>query len=140
MSTVEPYAATRAYVAANFVGCQVVWPNEAFAPPVGQSTTWILAEMSSVSLEAMTIGSGDPITDRWDEEGWLTFHIMVPLLAGDMDARAKATTLVDLFRGKRLLGDRLEFGRMTIGANGGRAEDGNWFRFTVEIEWRLIGV
>ena len=140
MSTVDAFDATSAFLAANWLACPLTWSNDAYDPPTDGATTWILADMSSRSFEAMTIGSGDPATDRWDEMGWLSLHIMVPIGNGTRDARAKASTLADLFRGLRLLGDRLEFGDMTIGADGGRSEDGNWFRFTVEIEWRLRGV
>lgn len=138
MSTVDAYDAVRSFLSVQWNACPLVWPNEEYAPPSGE--TWIMAEMSSVSFEAMTIGSGDPHADRWDEDGWLILHIMVPIGNGDRDARVKASALADLFRGLRLFGDRLEFGRMTIGADGGRTEDNTWFRFTVEIEWRLIGV
>ena len=63
--------------------------------------------------------------------------MITPRGSGSSNARGTAKALANLFRGKRLLGDDLQFMDAMIGPGAAADENGMWFRTSVEIEWRF---
>jgi hypothetical protein len=134
--TDEVFDAIRAHIEANWdlAACPVSWPNEEMNEPQGP---WVKFEISGNSYGQQSIGMGEQAENRWDEDGLIWFHVMVPRGRGFSQGRGAAKALADLFRGRRLLDDEnLEFLDASIGPGGDGDEEGNWYRVSVSIEWR----
>ena len=129
------YDAIRAYVEANWTYAPIQWPNEVWDEPPNEP--WVKFEIFSANYGQQSIGAQDQEDNRWDHEGHIWFHVMVPRGSGATNARGAAKSLANLFRGERLLGDQnLEFMDAIIGPGAPGDEEGNWTRTSVSVEWR----
>jgi hypothetical protein len=127
------YEAIRSHFEINWANATPVsWPNEDFEePPLGP---WVKFEIFGSSYGQQSIGMQQQADNRWDRDGTIFFHVMVRRGSGESQARGAAKYIADLFRGRRLLPDEsLEF--MDAGESMGDSQ-GNWYRITVDIEWR----
>lgn len=95
-------------------------------------------QMTGTLYGQQSIGAHTIAANRWDEEGVLWLHVLVPVGTGAHDARTYAKQLADLFRGLLLLNDSLEFGDAFIGKGQAGVEDGAYFRVSVYINWRRV--
>jgi hypothetical protein len=86
----------------------------------------------------VSLGASLQKDNRWDEEGFVFLDVLVPRGEGSRDARTYAKSLVDLFRGLRLLSDSLEFLDASIGEGEKGKYDGNYFMIPIDIAWRRI--
>lgn len=111
------------------------WENEAIDP---LPTTFVDVEMTGTIYNQMSIGESTQAANRWDEEGVLWLHVLVPINSGGATARTYCKSLADLFRGLTLLGDSLEFKEAFIGRGQPGFEDGNYYRISVYINWRRM--
>lgn len=112
------------------------WENEA-QPPDGASM--IVVEMQGTSYAQASIGADVQAENRWDEEGIVMFHCMVPRGSGARFSRQIAKAMADLFRGARLMSDSLEFRDAGIGVGGTLDNvEGKWWGVTVTIDWRRM--
>lgn len=139
MATDTVYEPIRLYLEQNWATTPLVFPNETDISASVGSSHWVYAEVVGDTIEQKTIGTGDPARDRWDQEGILSLTIMCPEGAGTVEASRLARMLVDMFRGTRLENDSIEFGSASVGRWAGKSDEGRWFMFPVEIEWRHIG-
>ncbi len=128
----EVYEAIKAHVTANWTATPIRWPNEDFEEPEG---AWLAFEMNGSLYGQQTIGMSQQGDNRWDREGSVWFHVMTRRGEGETGARGAALYLANLFRGRLLMPDEsLEF----FDAHDDPGEtQGNWYRVTVTIEWRL---
>jgi hypothetical protein len=130
------YDAVRAHIDANWNYVPIAWPNEVFAAPAGGE--WVKFEIFGTVSGQQSFGMDDQVDNRWDTEGTIWFHVMVKQGRGASNARGAAQSLVDLFRGTRLLDDEnLVFHDSSIG-EGPVEPDGNWYRVTAMVEWEHV--
>lgn len=98
---------------------------------------YVAMEIMGSYYDQQSIGADPQEDNRWDEEGTLYLHVFVPSGTGGQTARGHAKTLVDLFRGTRLLSDQsLEFLSASIGTGERGDDNGNYWRVSVSIDWR----
>lgn len=129
MASLTVYDAVRARVDGQWSLCPVSWPNEPFTLP---SDLWMQVEMEGRLWSQVSLGSGDPLAERWDESGTLWGHFFAPAGSGERDIRAAAGQWIDLFRGREI--GAIEFQDAVIGP-GGPDEDGNWWRISARIDF-----
>jgi hypothetical protein len=111
------------------------WENEPYEP-IG--VEFIDIEMTGTAYGQQSIGASTQASNRWDEEGVLWLHVMVPINTGGSLARTHAKALADRFRGLMLLSNSLEFRDAFIGRGQTGFEDGAYYRVSVYINWRRI--
>ena len=129
------YDAIRALIEANWTYVPIAWPNEPFEP--SGENPWVKFEIFGTVSGQQTFGTEDQVDNRWDTEGTIWFHVMVRQGSGARQARGAAQSLVDLFRGRRLLDDmNLIFHDSSIGE--GESQEGNWYRVTAMVEWEHV--
>lgn len=133
----EVYAAIKAYLIANWNHAPFAWPNEPFE--VGSDGAGFVAvEVLGTMYGQQSIGAEEQADNRWDEEGQLLLHVSVQRGRGFSQSRGAGKSLANLFRGTRLLSDRLEFMDAQIGPGQGGDDDGIYHVTTVAIDWRLM--
>lgn len=136
MATDPVFDAIKAHLVANWTTTPLAYPNEWSDPAEGAG--WVYFEIAGTDYDQVSIGAGSQAANRWDEEGMLWLHVMVPRGTGESEARADARALARLFRGAQLLSGNLEFGRASVGIGEPGDETGNWHRITTSVEWRWI--
>ena len=130
----EVYDAIRAHMDANWTHTEIRWPNETYESP--QEQPWIAFEIFGTVYGQESLGMQVQADNRWDQEGHIWFHIMVPQGSGSSSIRGAAKAIANLFRGLRLLNDDLEFRDASIGPGSADDDKGNWFRVSLSIQWR----
>lgn len=139
MATDTVYLPVRQFLEANWTLTPLVFDNEDGTAAKSGNAYWVYVEIVGDAIEQKSIGTGDPARDRWDEDGVLALTIMCPENDGTETARRYARQIVDLFRGLRLDNDSIEFGSASVGRWAGKSDEGRWYGFPVEIEWRHVG-
>lgn len=116
------------------------WENEPAvrtADDAGNPTPWAIVEITGTLYGQESIGAENQASNRWDEEGQLFIHVLVPSGTGAKLARGLAKQAINLFRGTRLLEDQsLEFMEGSVGMGAPARDIGNWYRVSAEIAWR----
>lgn len=130
------YGAIKDYVSANWTNTTIAWENEDFSRPEPPAP-FIIFEITGTYYQQETIGDGTQANNRWDEEGVMFFHVLVPTGAGSMLARHYCKAIANLFRGLLLLDDNLEFMRASIGEGAPSDDAGMYWRTTVSVEWYM---
>lgn len=121
----------------DFALAPLVYENEGDGPPAGEVAPWVLVVLETQLYGQESIGGGQDAGDnRWDERGTLWFHVFTPRGTGSREARRIAKALANMFRGRRLLDDDLEFGEADMGAGDPGAENGNYYLLSVSLDWR----
>lgn len=131
----DVYDAIKGFLQANYVATKLVFENE---PSDAPDVPWGLVEFSTGIYRQVSIGANTQAQNRWDEEGSFFIHLMVPAGAGVRDAFAYAQIVADLFRGLQLMSGALEFDDVVVGYGGRGDDDGNWYRVSVNIGWRVL--
>lgn len=134
MASPAVYDAIRAYLEANWTGCDLVFENEGFQAG-DQTAPWVYVEVIGTSWDQHSIGAGAIRDNRWEEFGIVMFHVFVETGTGTGVIRSNAYGLADLFRGLELLTGTLIFQRFSLGAGEPGSEDGRWWRTTATVEW-----
>jgi hypothetical protein len=114
------------------------YENETFTLPNNPLAPWVDMALSSVLYGQQSIGAETQADNRWDETGHLWLSVFVEAGTGSERVRELAKLLADMFRGLTLLNKNLEFMDSFIGEGQPNAEDGNWFKLPLIIEWRRI--
>lgn len=143
MASGAVYDAIRARLIASWSTTPIAFENEdtdtaGNVIPPNTQIPWIDVEMTGTLYGQESIGASLQADNRWDEEGILFLHVLVPSGEGAHDARTYAKSLADIFRGLTLLSGSLEFRDAFIGRGVPGRRDGNWFSITVSIEWRRM--
>lgn len=136
MASADVFAAIKTYLNSNWSTTPIRWENETFTPPLDSG--WVAVEMTGTLYAQQSIGASEQADNRWDEEGVLWLHALVPMGTGGLTVRTYAKQLADLFRGLGLLNDTLEFRDAFIGRGTPGVENGNWYRVSTYIKWRRI--
>ena len=141
MASQAIYDAIRAHLEANWTATPLVFENEDYSA-LGSHSHFAIVEIAGSYFGRESIGTGDPDQDRFDEEGELWVHLMMRANVGTRVARGHLTNLADIFRGLKLMSDRLEFLDARVGfgesVSQSSGNDGGWFRLSMTIDWRLI--
>lgn len=137
------YAAVRTFLAANWTTTPIAFENEEKASngtsiPPSPAVPWVDVEMTGTVYGQQSIGAGNQRDNRWDEEGLLFLHIMMPKGEGSSVPRGYAKTLADLLTGNTSVLAGLEFTDAHIGRGITSRLDGNWYGNTLSIEWRWV--
>lgn len=140
--TDEVYDAIRAHLGDGIsVGAwqyaPIAYPNEAFSAPEPPAP-WVDFEITGTLYGQQSIGAHVQSENRWDEDGQIWLHVMVPVGTGGAAARGAAKTLANIFRGLTLLSGGLEFLDAQIGLGEPGDDNGNYFRISVSIDWRRM--
>lgn len=135
MASSAVYAAVKGLLEASWATTPLAFENENFTRNGGP---FVMLEISGTLYGQQSIGAGSGQANRWDEEGVIYLHIMVPTGTGAMDARNYAKSLANIFRGTTLLGDNLEFMDASIGMGDLADEEGIYWRITLTVDWRYI--
>lgn len=117
----------------------IVYENEGDDAPAGDLAPWVQMVLDTSLYAQQSIGGGaddEPGGNRWDESGTLWFHVFIPRGSGSREARRLGKALANLFRGRLLLDDELEFGDADLGAGDPGQENGNYYLMSVNIDWR----
>lgn len=128
------YVAVRDFLRTNYSATPLFFENEQTDAP---SSAWCLMEGGSATYRQTSIGAGSQAANRFDDDGSFYLHVMVPVGTGVADAYGYAYTLADLFRGLTLMGGNLEFDDVIVGY-GRHEDDGNFYRVSVNVGWRVI--
>jgi hypothetical protein len=135
MASGAVFDAIKSYLQSNWTTTPLRFENETYAP---DGTAFVAVEMTGNFYGQESFGASTQAANRWDEEGVLWLHVLVPMNTGGSTVRTYAKSLADLFRGQRLLSDSLEFMDAFIGRGQGGHEDGAYYRVSVYINWRRI--
>ena len=115
------------------------YENEIDVSPPGDVAPWVLVVLDTQLYGQQSIGGGTaPGQNRWDEDGTLWFHVFTPNGTGAREARRIAKALANMFRGRLLLNDALEFLDADMGAGDPGKVNGNYYLLSVSIDWRRI--
>jgi hypothetical protein len=114
---------------------KIRWENEPLDP---LPDVFVDVEMTGTMYDQMSMGANTQAANRWDEEGVLWLHVLVPINSGGSTARSYCKQLADLFRGQTLLNDSIEFREASIGRGQPGFEDGKYFRISTYINWRRM--
>jgi hypothetical protein len=129
------FDAIKSDLEARWSNTRIRFENEPFEL---DGSAFVDVEMTGTYYGQESMGAAQQSANRWDEEGQLWLHVMVPVDTGGSQARTYAKQLADLYRGTRLVSDNLEFLDAFIGRGHPGFEDGMYFRITVFIKWRHI--
>jgi len=132
MASATVLADWKAWLAANFTACPVIYENEPATLPEPPSA-WIFVELMGRLYSQESIGAGPPAANWWRESGDTYLHVWVPSNSGSAVARGHAETLAMALRGA-ILGVDTKIKDMYIG-DGGNSDDGAWWRITLRVEW-----
>lgn len=131
MTTATAYSAIRTYLEAQWTATPLAWDNEAFDTP--DDAAFVMVQITGDLWDQMTIGAGDRLDNRWQEEGELLLTVIVPTGTGSTTARTHAEALANIFRGLQL-GD-IEFRDISIGLGVVAEDRGPWWALPTRINW-----
>ena len=117
----------------------LIFENEGDDAPAGPPAPWVAVIVDTNIYGQQSIGAGpDQASNRWDEDGTVWFHVFVPRGTKSREARKIAKGLVNLFRGRTLLDERLEFGDANMGDGDPARENAGYYLLSASLEWRFI--
>jgi hypothetical protein len=131
--------AVKAYIAANWTTTPIVWPNAQKSAPTNlldAQPIWIGCQFRQMADATHLGGTGKRFDDA---EGMLYGHVFAPVQRGEDDVFAKAFSFGEVLRMLKI--DNLQFYAPTIEPKDDYGtDDGSWYRISVAIKWRLVGV
>lgn len=127
------YEVLRAWFEANWSATARRYENELLDPPADLAP-FVFFEVFSEFLDHSDIGSGDPATNAWREEGEVVFHVMVATGTGSRVARQLAEQLAMSLRGLTL-SSGVRIADLSIGAGEELTGDGNYFDLPLAARW-----
>ncbi len=136
MSTATAYSAIKSYLDANWMTTSLAYENDEYVVP-DTPTAFVFVEISGQNYARASIGASEFSDNLWREEGSLWLHVMIPSGQGSLVARTYAQSLIDLLRDAELLNGRLVFLDASVGLGEQGQLNGNYWRLTASIDWRL---
>lgn len=131
MTTATAYNAIRAHLVSSWTATPLAWDNETFDTP--EDAAFVMVQMTGDLWDQQSIGAGDRLQNRWEEEGELLLSVIVPAGTGTATARQHAEALANIFRGLQL-GD-IEFRDISIGLGVAAEDRGPWWLLPIRINW-----
>lgn len=148
MATIYAFDAIRAFIETGWADasptCPLTWDNEPFAPPQPYGPTASGAGAAAVNAwgrvlidgdlwSQESIGTGDPVTERWDETGSVIVFVFAPVDNGSRLNRELLTAFAEMCRGRDANG--IEFQDIRFDPIGAKDESGNWWGMHIVIDW-----
>jgi hypothetical protein len=136
------YSAIKAKVSAEWHTTPVGFLNEVdpvSADANGVPAPWVLVEIANSTDQVR--GMGKPGDNVWAADGFISFHVFVPLNTGSDLAVQYATALGELFRGQQFYASGPSVARawgVRVSPGDSGSDDGNWFRVTSTVEWTFL--
>ncbi len=131
MTTATAFTAIRTHLEANWSTTPLVFDNETYAP--ADNVPFVQVQITGDLWDQHSIGAGNRLENRWEEEGELLLSVIVPTGTGSLLARQHAEALANIFRGLNL-GD-IEFRDISIGLGVAAEDRGPWWLLPVRINW-----
>lgn len=134
MASPEAFAIIKGVFDNSWSGAPAAFENDGFTPGEPPAP-WLFVEAVGDIFSQASIGGGDDRDDNlWRETGSLMVHVMVPNGTGSLIARQLGRDVASLFRGRDI--GSMTFGDASLGAGQPGDDDGNYWRFTVTIDWQ----
>ncbi len=134
MATGPVFDAVKAFLTSNWTTTYIRFENEPYDPD--GVTPFVDVEMTGTAYGQQSIGAGRQQDNRWDEEGQLWLHVLVPSNTGGSTVRTYAKQIADLFKGLTLINGNLEFRDAFIGRGQPGFENGTYYRVSVYQKYR----
>jgi hypothetical protein len=139
VNLLEARAAVKQYIADHWTATTVIYPNAQKSAPTNlldAQPIWIGVEFIEMMDTTHLGGSGKRFDDA---EGMLYGHLYAPVKRGEDDIFTKAFDFGEMFRMLKI--DNLQFYAPRIEPRDDYGtDDGSWYRISVCIKWRLVGV
>lgn len=132
MSSPAAYTALRDYLVTNWTTTPLVFENEDWPLDQGEIAAFIFVEIVGNLYAQASVGA--PGDNLWRETGTMQCHVFVPNSTGTLTARQHAYTLAGLFREVQV--DGITFEDLSLGASEPGRQDGNYFPFSLTVDWR----
>lgn len=133
MSSPDAFTVIHDHLVDNWSAIPLAFENDGYEKP-SDPDYFVYVEVVGDFFDQASIGA-EPQTDNlWREEGVLYLHVMTPRGAGSLQARTYGKQLANLFRGQEING--VVFRAISLGGGGAPDEDGNYWPFTVTIDWQ----
>jgi hypothetical protein len=140
VNLLEARAAVKQYIADHWTATTVIYPNAQKSAPTNlldAQPIWIGVEFIPMTPEEIGLGgTGKRFSDI---EGKLWGHVFAPVKRGEDDAFAQASAFGDLFK-MLPIGNLQFYGPQIEPRDDYGTDDGSWYRISVCIKWRLVGV
>ncbi len=133
MSSPETFIVVRDTLTASWSSTPVRYENDGSNPPEPPAH-FLFVEVIGELLGQRSIGAGSRDENLWRETGTLLIHVMAPNGEGSLTARQLGRDVANLFRGRDI--GTVTFLDASLGAGEAGADDGNYWRFTVTIDWQ----
>lgn len=133
MASPETFVVVRDTLSASWSATPVHYENDGSSTPEPPAH-FIFVEVVGDLLGQQSIGAGSRDENLWRETGTLYLHVMAPNGEGSLTARQHGRDVANLFRGRDI--DTVTFGNASLGAGEPGDDDGNYWRFTVTIDWQ----
>lgn len=137
MASGPVFDSVRSFLETNWTTTPLRFENEPFEL---DGTPFVDVEMTGTAYGQQSIGASRQQDNRWDEEGVLWLHVLVPINTGGSLVRTYAKQLADLFAGQTLINGGLEFRDAFIGRGQTGFEDGGYYRVSVYQKYRWMDV
>ena len=135
MASDAVYDAVKAHVVVGWTATPIAWENEHFERPEPPAP-WVAVDFEGDLYAQASMGAPIQTENLWRERGTVWFRVHVPINTGGRLARQRARQLADLFKGVRLLGDKLRFGRTPIAPDEPDERDHKqWWALAVGVEF-----
>lgn len=132
MSSPAAFTALTDYVKANWTTTPVVLENEDWPLNEGDPAAFVYVEVFGNLYAQASVG--DPGHNLWREDGTMQLHVFVPNSTGTLVARQHAYDLAQLFKETSVAG--IVFEDLSLGAGEPGRQDGNYFPFSLSVDWR----
>lgn len=133
MSSYAPWDDARARLEGAGLGVPIAWPNEPFGLP-NPPSIFISVDMTGNVLAPIEMGPNG----GWQEDGELLVEIYTPVGGGSADARTLAKRIVNIFRA--LPPAPTTYHGASLGSGRSEDIDGNWWRFSIRVDYRYQDV
>jgi hypothetical protein len=137
MASGPVFDAVKSFLETNWTATPLRFENEPFELT---GVAFVDVEMTGTAYGQESIGASLQNDNRWDEEGVLWLHVLVPVNTGGSQVRTYAKQIADLFRGLTLISGGLEFRDAFIGRGQPGFEDGAYYRVSVYQKYRWMDV
>ncbi|UPY35499.1 phage tail terminator-like protein [Sediminicoccus sp. KRV36] len=136
MSTLDAFTKIRDHLTTMWTTTPLSWDNEAFTTPAdasGNDLPFVHVQIIGDLFDQASIGAGNRLANRWEEEGDLLLTVIVPEGIGSVLARTYASALAEIYRGLQLAD--IEFRDISIGLGVAAEDRGAWWALPVRINW-----
>lgn len=137
MASGPVFDSVKTFLTDNWQATRIRFENDPFEL---DGNAFVDVEMTGTAYGQQSIGASRQEDNRWDEEGALWLHVLVPVNTGGSQVRTYAKQIADLFKGVTLINGGLEFMDAFIGRGQPGFEDGMYYRVSVYQKYRWMDV